>query len=232
MPELSFQDACVKLGTGGGPERVLFSHLTFELGAGERLAVLGPNGSGKSTILDLIMGVRQPSGGAVRLRSPRGSLVHIPQEYRLALFPWLKFRTHIELYSGFPGGFDRALCEEAVRTFDLTRSQQQPVFTLSGGEQQLLVLITSLSCRAPLYLLDEPFAAIDSGRRKLAMQFVEARLSDQRAALVLVTHDIADASALASRALVLSGRGDVLPQLWREEATDDFEKTLLAASGH
>jgi ABC-type nitrate/sulfonate/bicarbonate transport system ATPase subunit len=89
----------------------------------------------------------------------------------------------------------------------------QPVFSLSGGEQQLLLLCLTMSCRADLFLLDEPFSAIDLGRRMRAIEFVLDQLETRNVPLVFVTHTAEDARRIATRVLILSGAAELSPQV-------------------
>jgi ABC-type nitrate/sulfonate/bicarbonate transport system ATPase subunit len=212
-------------------ERLLMSHLSFDLMAGENLAILGPNGSGKTTILNLIRGIKEPSRGTVRVQASDEEVAHMPQDYRLALFPWLTFGTHPILYGNFPNGFDDETFDEAVEAFGLAGLRNQPVYSLSGGEQQLLLLSSIMSCRASLYLMDEPFSAVDIKRKGAAIEFVHDRIRDLSASVIFVTHNIQDVGLLASKVLIVSGVPDVVPQLYERQNVENFEETIRDVAG-
>lgn len=206
--------------------RPLLSNLSFDLAAGESLAILGPNGSGKTTILNLVRRFKTPSDGAVTVLVPQNEIVFMPQDYRLALFPWLSFGTHSELYRNFPSGFDKDKFQEGVELFRLRALWHQPVFSLSGGEQQLLLLSSIMSCDASLYLMDEPFSAVDIKRKETAIEFVKNRLASRQASAIFVTHYLQDVTLLASKALILSGDPATKPMLYEKRDVKVFEETI------
>lgn len=174
--------------------------LSLRLRAGERLALLGPNGAGKSSLLRVIAGLRPPVAGRAHAATPVG---YCAQDYRASLFPWLSARDNVALTAPRPD--DDAVRVAAARVGLSASLLDRPPETLSGGEQQRVALARAIVTRAPLVLLDEPFSALDPAARAVVRAQLRAALDARDAALVLVTHDLDDALALAARWVVLGG---------------------------
>ncbi|HEX4118059.1 MAG TPA: ATP-binding cassette domain-containing protein [Rhizomicrobium sp.] len=176
---------------------------------GEGITVLfGPSGSGKTTLLSLLAGLHRPDRGAIRLdgidisnlASHRRGTGLVFQDARL--FPHLTVRQNIA-YAARRAPQGGLQVEEAVRVFDITTLLDRPVGNLSGGEKSRVALARALASRPDFLLLDEPFAALDGIRRRAFI----ATLSDMHGVynlpMLVVTHNIDDAAALASHLVAI-----------------------------
>jgi len=184
--------------------------LSLEIGAGEFFALLGGSGSGKSTLLRLIAGFERPDAGRIRLQGrditrlppPERAVAMMFQSY--ALFPHMNVRENIAYGLRRAGERDpRPRVAELVALLGLEGLEARRPQQLSGGQQQRVALARALARRPPLVLLDEPLAALDSGLRErtgLELRALQRRLG---ASFVMVTHDQAEALALADRVAVL-----------------------------
>ena len=175
--------------------------ISFHLQAGESAAWIGASGCGKSTLLNLIAGDHRPSKGSVRVQ---GQWRRVWQTS--SLFPWLTVEENIRL--GLRGVHaDRALdFRELVTTLDLHRSLDLYPRQLSGGMRQRTEIARALIGRPDGLLLDEPFSALDSILRRETREYLLELLRRHPISLVLVTHDIAEAIAMARRVIILKGR--------------------------
>jgi molybdate transport system ATP-binding protein len=176
---------------------------------GEGITVLfGPSGSGKTTLLSLLAGLRQPDSGTIKLDGAdiaklaphRRGIGLVFQDARL--FPHLTVRRNIAYASrrAPPGGLQ---VEEAARFFDIDGLLERPVGNLSGGEKSRVALARALASRPDFLLLDEPFAALDGIRRRA---FIATLLDMHRVhnlPMLVVTHNIDDAAALASHLVAI-----------------------------
>ncbi|TCH96395.1 ABC transporter ATP-binding protein [Roseococcus sp. SYP-B2431] len=186
--------------------------LSLEIGAGEFFALLGGSGSGKSTLLRAVAGFELPDAGRVLLRGqdisrqppPARDVAMMFQSY--ALFPHLSVADNIA-YGLRRAGEGRAAIAarvaELVALLALGGMEARRPRQLSGGQQQRVALARALARRPSLILLDEPLAALDSGLRErtgLELRALQRRLG---ASFVMVTHDQAEALALADRVAVL-----------------------------
>ncbi|WP_322818851.1 ABC transporter ATP-binding protein [Tepidiforma sp.] len=183
---------------------------TLSLAPGELVALLGRSGSGKTTLLRAVAGFERVAAGEIRLA---GELIespdhHVPahrrsvglvfQEY--ALFPNLTVARNIGY--GLQRG-ERRRVEELLRMAHLEGLGERYPHQLSGGQQQRVALLRSLAPHPRVLLLDEPFSNLDAGLRVQMRDEVAAILRAEGMTALLVTHDRADAMAIADRVAVM-----------------------------
>jgi len=225
----------------------ILNGIDLKVGYGELIGVVGPNGSGKTTLLRLISGVVKPCGGRIHIDgedlsvmspSRKASYVAIvPQNPRLPMgfsvqeLVLMGRNPHLNL-----------LQSEGVRDFDISRQAleltgvahlaDRHVDTLSGGEQQRVVIAMALAQDAPLLLLDEPTSNLDLAHQVAIMDMVRGLQKEKRLAVLVALHDLTLAAQYCSRLLVLAdGRGfaegapcEVLTveNLWKVYGTEVF----------
>lgn len=194
----------------GRPPRPALEELNFSVPAGQFVAIVGPSGCGKSTLLRLVADLLQPTRGTIRLDelSPGQAVAARRIAWMAqapALLPWLTARQNVALAGQFlPSGSARLSPEDALARVGLSDSARAYPFMLSGGMQQRLALARTLSLPADLWLMDEPFAALDElNRERLTAELVEL-WKPYRATVLWITHNLAEALRLADRVLVLS----------------------------
>jgi NitT/TauT family transport system ATP-binding protein len=207
--------------------------VTLRIGRGERVALLGRNGIGKSTLLRAIAGLARPASGSL-LRPP--SVGYMPQDYRASLLPWLSARDNVALPLRSLALSTRerdARLDEAIAAVALPVSLlgQRPQ-RLSGGEQQLVALARSLAWQAPVVLFDEPLSALDVSTRASLRRRLAASMEGSGLACVLVSHDLDDVLALATRWVVLGGAaGEVVADEPVSVGRAALEAAVLGAKG-
>jgi iron(III) transport system ATP-binding protein len=177
---------------------------------GEMVALLGPSGSGKTTLLRLIAGFERPDAGCIvvggHIVAGHSTWVE-PEDRRIgmvfqhgALFPHLTVAGNVE--------FGATAKHRAAESLDLVglgdRAKAYP-HELSGGERQRVALARALAADPEVVLLDEPFAALDTGLRESLRDDVAAILREAGTSALLVTHDQAEALSLADRIAVMCG---------------------------
>jgi NitT/TauT family transport system ATP-binding protein len=192
----------------GRDSRRILEDVGFSLVAGERISIVGPNGSGKTTLLRILLGVESTDDGYLSpsLTDSERRVTYIPQDYRNALFPWLKVGKNLDValekaLSGSlaaPGEY-----EEICSTFRVHIDRDKYPYQLSGGEQQLFLMIRSLLSAPNVMILDEPLSAVDYGRKTLVRDYLSAWLSKSQTTLMIATHDFEEAILLADRIMVL-----------------------------
>ena len=174
--------------------RTVLDRLDLDLAPGSFTALLGRSGSGKTTLLRTLAGL-DPADG---LTVPRPTSV-VFQEARL--LPWAPVWQNVML--GLDGPDARSRAADALQEVGLARHADAWPLTLSGGEAARVALARAL-VRAPrLLLLDEPFAALDALTRLRMHALVLDLWRRHGPAVLLVTHDVDEALALADRVLVL-----------------------------
>lgn len=179
--------------------------VSLALGPGELVAVVGPSGCGKSTLLRIAAGLAAPSAGeVVRTASSVGFVFQDP-----TLLPWRTVRGNVELageLSGLPRAQRRARAAEAIEAVGLAEFARHRPRTLSGGMRMRASLARALTLRPDLFLLDEPFGALDELTRARLGDELQQLFVGEKFAALLVTHSVTEAVHLADRVLVLSAR--------------------------
>jgi len=203
--------------------------LDLTLRAGKCLAVLGPNGAGKSTLLRLVAGLARPSAGSVEVagtgrdRQARRRAVGLIG-HTTFLYPALTARENLELAARLYDVAEPAARAEAlIGEHGLEVVAERRAGALSRGWGQRVAIARARVHEPALLLLDEPFSGLDP-RAADALAERLSLLSGSGRSAILVTHDLARASALADRILVL-GRG-----LSREIQAPRSDVAALAAS--
>jgi NitT/TauT family transport system ATP-binding protein len=193
--------------------RVLaLADVNLELRDGEFLSIVGPSGCGKSTLLKLISGLEKPARGTIKLD---GRVVAAPPRgvgfmfQRDVLLPWATVAENIDIGHEL-AGVPRA--ERAARVLELTKLLGLEGFegrypaALSGGMRQRVSLGRLLAYAPELYLMDEPFGALDAQTKLIMGQELLRIWQAHRRSVVFVTHDIEEAVALSDRVVVMTGR--------------------------
>jgi ABC-type nitrate/sulfonate/bicarbonate transport system ATPase subunit len=176
--------------------------VSLAVSQGERIALVGENGAGKSSLLRLLAGLERPTRGQVQT-APEGS-GYVPQAIAESLFPWrsvLQNAAMPRLVAGLGDALE--IAREHLRRVAPNLVPERRAGTLSGGEKQALAIARALTAPGPLVLADEPFSSLAPEARAAVRQEVSAALGAR--ALLLVTHDVADAEALGARVFVLAG---------------------------
>ncbi|EIW7834090.1 cytochrome c biogenesis heme-transporting ATPase CcmA [Escherichia coli] len=172
-------------------ERTLFSGLSFTLNAGEWVQITGSNGAGKTTLLRLLTGLSRPDAGEVLWQ---GQPLHqVRDSYHQNLLwighqPGIKTRlTALENLHFYHRDGDTAQCLEALAQAGLAGFEDIPVNQLSAGQQRRVALARLWLTRATLWILDEPFTAIDvNGVDRLTQRM--AQHTEQGGIVILTTH--------------------------------------------
>jgi len=159
--------------------REVFSSLDFATAEGELLAVTGRNGSGKTSLLRLIAGLLLPAGGTIALEGGGAELTLAEQAHYLghrdALKPALSVLENLTFWQHFLGGevFDASASLKAV---GLEHTTHLPAAYLSAGQRRRLSLARLLSVRRPIWLMDEPNAALDAAGQNLLAALMREHL--------------------------------------------------------
>jgi sulfonate transport system ATP-binding protein len=178
-------------------ERRILDGLDLDIAPGEFVALVGRSGSGKSTLLRALAGLDRDLAGELTVN---GTVAVAFQEPRLV--PWKRVWANVGL--GLRAADPRSVAGAALAEVGLTERAGAWPLTLSGGEAQRASLARALVREPALLLLDEPFSALDALTR-IAMHRLVLRLwAHHGPAVLLVTHDVDEALALADRVLVLA----------------------------
>jgi NitT/TauT family transport system ATP-binding protein len=169
------------------------------------LCLLGPSGCGKSTLLRIVAGLEAPSTGRVLLDAqpvdrPGPDRGMVFQSY--TLFPWLSVRNNVLFGTRATAQkADALIAKVGLKGFENHYPKQ-----LSGGMQQRTALARALANDPKIFLLDEPFGALDNQTRALLQELLLGIWEADRKTVLFVTHDIDEAIFMANRVAVMSAR--------------------------
>ena len=186
--------------------------VTFTCGQDEIVAVIGPSGCGKSTLLSLATGLRTPTSGDVFIdgKAVKGADPRIGMLFQQnTLLPWRSVVENVELgleIRGEPKEARRKRALDLMQQYGLAGFDRKYPHVLSGGMQKRAALAQTLAIEPSVLLLDEPFAALDAQTRIVIQNDVVKTCRARKRTMLIVTHDIAEALAMADRVVVLSRR--------------------------
>jgi sulfonate transport system ATP-binding protein len=178
-------------------DHVVLDDLDLDIQRGEFVAMIGRSGTGKSTLLRALAGLDQDVAGELEITAPVAVVFQEPR-----LVPWKKVWANVSL--GLRTSDPRGVARSALEETGLTARADAWPLTLSGGEAQRAALARALVRDPGLLLLDEPFSALDALTRISMHGLVLSLWERHQPAVLLVTHDVDEALALADRVLVLA----------------------------
>jgi NitT/TauT family transport system ATP-binding protein len=185
--------------------------VSFTIREREFVCVVGPSGCGKTTLLKIIAGLLDPSTGAAEYAfSPTGNALHSVMVFQdQGLFPWMSVIDNITIGLGAQGvrrseQIDRA--HELIESFGLLGFEKSLPHELSGGMRQRVALARAFITDAHMFLMDEPFAALDAQIKLILQEELLSIWQKHRRTVIYVTHDIEEAVRLADYVIIMTGR--------------------------
>jgi taurine transport system ATP-binding protein len=178
---------------------------------GSFLVLVGASGCGKSTLLRLLAGFESPSEGTVAIsgRSPTPGVTAGVVFQQPRLFPWRTVGGNVDLalkYAKVPGERRAERRDQLLSRVGLEGTAGRKIWEISGGQQQRVAIARALAAETPLFLLDEPFAALDALTRERLQEDVRQVSAESGRTTVFVTHSADEAAFLGSRIVVLTHR--------------------------
>ena len=205
-PLLSIKNISKRLGGSS-----VLSAVDLSVAKGELIVLLGPNGAGKTTLLGTACGRLSPDTGTVELcggnprtdPAVRGNLGFVPQD--LALYPYLSVIENLEVFGRMMGVSRQALprrVSDALEWSGLATRSRDRVDILSGGMRRRLNIVASLLHEPSMLMLDEPTVGVDVNARERIHELLR-QLRARGLGVLLTTHDLEQATALADRVIFL-----------------------------
>lgn len=198
-------------------DKVILQDLSFNVADGEFVSILGPSGCGKSTLLNVLSGVLKPQGGVIRIDGSRvdgvsGMFAYMPQND--LLLPWRTILDNVCLYGEIHHKKEemRAAAKEQMARFGLAGCENKYPEELSGGMRQRAAFLRTTMCEAGIYLLDEPFGALDVITRGDLQDWLHGLCRMLKKTILLVTHDTDEAIYLSDRILIMGAPGEGIRQ--------------------
>lgn len=198
-------------------QRLVLSDLSFSIPQGKLVALIGPNGAGKSTLLKAVVGLLDRVSGRIAcfgrpFHKVSLQVAYVPQRSvvdwdfpitveelvamgrygRLGLFRWLRAE-------------DRQIITESLEAVGMLEYRTRQISQLSGGQQQRVFIARAFAQQADLYLMDEPFSAVDLGTESLLVQLLQ-ELRRRGKTVVVVHHDLASVKNYFDEAVLLNIR--------------------------
>lgn len=161
-------------------ERLLFRQISLEVAAGEALVLRGANGAGKTTLLRILAGLTRAEAGNVTRNAPHHWVAH-----REGLKPHETPRQHLTLWAR-AWGVPASRVPEAIAGVDLSRPQDVPARHLSAGQRRRTALGRLLLDPRPLWLLDEPFTALDADGRLFLQSLIDRHRTEGGAVIAAI----------------------------------------------
>jgi NitT/TauT family transport system ATP-binding protein len=188
----------------------VYDGFDLDIARGRLVSVFGPNGCGKSTLINMIAGLIAPDAGEILFGGKPLSAVRIGyvfQNYREALFPWLRAIDNIEYplkLMKLARRERRARSERLVAHLGVKIDLARYPYELSGGQQQLVSIMRALVVEPEILFLDEPFSALDYEMTLFMRDRLQHLFLATGTTTVLVSHDLEEAVYLADRVVLLS----------------------------
>jgi ABC-2 type transport system ATP-binding protein len=208
--------------------------VSFEIAAGERVAIIGPNGAGKSTTLKMLCGVLEPTGGTAQVLG----LTPWRQRKALAYEIGVVFGQRSQLWTELPVRDSFALLRRVydqdakafarrrdglVERFGVGALLDQPVGRLSLGQRMRCEIVASLLHAPRLLFLDEPTIGLDVTAKAAIRDFIREQSADEGQTVVLTSHDTRDIELVCERVIVINAGRIVLDQ-----PTDQLRRRFIA----
>lgn len=190
----------------------IYDDFSIDLPMGKFISVFGPNGCGKSTFINMISGLMPMDAGEVlydgqTIRDTKISYVF--QNYREALFPWMRAvdNIHYPLKVLGVGRRERERrVEKLLAEFDVPFDLKAYPYTLSGGQQQTVSILRALVTDPEVLFLDEPFSALDYEMTLFMRERLQHIFMKLKTTTLLVSHDLEEAIQLADQVVLLTRR--------------------------
>lgn len=194
-------------------DKAIIKDLSFYAEEGEFVSILGASGCGKSTLLNILAGLLTPQGGDIFIDGEKtqgisSHFAYMPQND--LLLPWRTIMDNICLYGEIHHQKDqlRSKAVEQMNRFGLQGCENKYPNELSGGMRQRAAFLRTTLCDADIYLLDEPFGALDVITRSDMQDWLRDLCSQLKKTILLVTHDTDEAIYLSDRILIMGAAGE------------------------
>lgn len=217
--------------------------INLDIERGEIFALLGPNGAGKTTLISIVCGIVNRSSGSVSVdghdigkdyRAARALIGLVPQELTIDAFEtvWATVNYSRGLFGKAP---NKDFVEKVLRDLSLWDKKDSKAITLSGGMKRRLMIAKALSHEPRVLFLDEPTAGVDVELRQDMWAMVR-RLREDGVTIILTTHYIEEAEAMADRVgvinkgeiILVEGKAELMRKLGRKQMTMELRAPLSA----
>lgn len=193
-------------------KNIALDGVSFDVFAGEVAAIVGPSGAGKTTVLRIVAGLLDATGGTAHVgglavSGPPPGVAMVFQDYSRSLLPWLTVLGNVTLpmrANGVSKDEASERARKALISVGLAGKERIHPRQLSGGMQQRVAIARALAFQPTLLLMDEPFASVDAQTRMDLEDLVIPLRDEYGVTILFVTHDIDEAVYLSDRIIALT----------------------------
>jgi iron complex transport system ATP-binding protein len=216
--------------------RTILDGYSLEVGKGEVLAMLGANGVGKTTLLNCMVGLRQPDSGSV---TRTGRIGYVPQLFQATFaFSVLDIvlmgrARHLGLFAA-PRKADYDVAERYLELMNVAHLRDRPFNALSGGQRQLVMIAQALASECEIMILDEPCSALDYKNQAIVIATLRRLNRDMGLTIVFSTHAPQHGLEVATHVLLMNDRhryrhGRVAEVLTADNLTNLYDVAIARA---
>lgn len=202
-------------------EILAIDNLNLNINDGEFIAIVGPSGCGKTTLLSILCGLENKSGGEIKYTKEDIKFGYMLQSD--TLFPWLNILDNCLIGLKVKKSITKENVERVKRLLEVYGLKDfiyKYPKNLSGGMRQRVALIRTLAIDPDILLLDEPFSALDYQTRLKVSDDVWKIIKNEKKTTIMITHDIAEAISMADRVVVLTGRPSKVKEIYEIKMKD------------
>ncbi|HXS39717.1 MAG TPA: ABC transporter ATP-binding protein [Stellaceae bacterium] len=191
---------------------LVLDRIDLDVADGEFLSIVGPSGCGKTTLLRLLAGLVQPTGGEILaagkpILGPSRERAIVFQDYSRSLLPWRSVWSNVALAfesQGIARAERRERAGALLERMGLSAVGEYFPGQLSGGMQQRVQIARCLAQQPRIMLMDEPFGALDALTRQTLQDEIARLAAERRVTVVFITHDLEEAIYLGDRVVALA----------------------------
>ena len=212
MGKLSLENLSMRFELSNDLYVQALENISLTLNEGELLSILGPSGCGKTTLLNIVAGFLEPTGGSLILNEhdivgPDAERGMVFQQG--ALFEWMSVRENVGfglLIKGTPEKEKADTVNHLLEVVGLGDFKDKAIYELSGGMQQRVALARCLANDPDVILMDEPLGALDALTREKMQSLVLKLWKETGKTIILITHSVEEALLLGERLIVMAPR--------------------------
>ncbi|MFQ5580296.1 MAG: metal ABC transporter ATP-binding protein [Nitrospiria bacterium] len=230
-------------------KRIALEEITLDIKAGEFVGVIGPNGSGKTTFLKGLLGLMTPVRGGLQIFDCACEALRCHHRARIGYLPQKGMTDpnypittwEVAMMGRFgaiglfrrPSQADETIVSESLQAVGMNNLKDRPFGTLSGGEQQRVLIARALSQRPEILLLDEPTTGIDASAQHQLIDLIRRLHRSYHLTIVFVTHDINMISPFVDSLVLLKtrlyGKGPPQEILTKERLSRVYGEEVIMA---
>lgn len=208
--------------------KIALEDVNLQIPQGAIVGLLGPNGSGKTTLLKMTAGLLKPTKGEIRIcgltPGPDSKDIVAYQPDKVYLNDWMNVEDLFKMMNDFYSNFDMEKAKDMLKRLEI--SEKDKLKTMSKGTKEKVQLITTMSRKVPLYILDEPIGGVDPAARDYILNTILSNYQEN-ATILISTHLITDVEQVLNHVIFLK-KGHIIRQGNADEIRASEGKTIDA----